>query len=39
MNEIARNNPKDKLTNQSFNNKKGSKIKNNQSNNKKQKSK
>ena len=29
MNEIAKNNPKDNLTNKSFNNKNGSKIKNN----------
>ena len=40
MNEIARNNPKDGLSNRSFNNKNGSKMKNKSSNkNNKRKSK
>ena len=39
MNEITRNNPKDGLTNRSFNNKNGSKMKNKASNKNKRKSK
>lgn len=39
MNEIARNNNKDQLTNRSFNNKSGSKIRNKSNKNNKGKSK
>ena len=39
MNEIARNNKKDQLTNRSFNNKSGSKMRNNSNKNNKGKSK